>query len=53
MIDELLAPSGVTPDPTLGLGGGAIYAAGFHVLNITAFTLTDNATLRLSVTAFC
>ena len=48
----LLALPGVTPDPTLGQGGGAIYAATFHILNITTSTFTNNAALRLNVTDF-
>lgn len=40
------------PDPTLGQGGGAIYAAGFHILSIKACNFTGNTASRVNVTDF-
>ena len=42
----------MTPDPTLGQGGGAIYAASFHILNLTSSTFSNNAATRLNITDF-
>lgn len=45
-------PAGTTPDPTLGQGGGAIYAASFNVLNITSSTFSQNTASRVNITDF-
>ncbi|KAL0048014.1 hypothetical protein WJX82_005700 [Trebouxia sp. C0006] len=44
--------SGTTPDPTLGQGGGAVYAASFNVLNITSSTFSGNTASRVNITDF-
>ena len=44
--------TGTTPDPTLGQGGGAIYAASFNVLSIKASNFTGNTASRVNITDF-
>ena len=44
--------AGTTPDPTLGQGGGAIYAASFNVLSIKSSIFTSNTASRVNITDF-
>ena len=44
--------TGNTPDPTLGQGGGAIYAAGFNILSVTASNFTSNTASSVNITDF-
>ena len=44
--------TGTTPDPTLGQGGGAIYAASFNILSIKASNFTGNTASRVNITDF-
>lgn len=44
--------AGTTPDPTMGQGGGAIYAASFNALNITSSVFTQNTASRVNITDF-
>ena len=44
--------TGATPDPTLGQGGGAIYAASFNVLSIKGSNFTGNIASRVNITDF-
>ena len=52
IIVVLFVVAGATPDPTLGQGGGAIYAAGFNVLSIKASNFTGNTASRVNITDF-
>jgi len=52
LIAKLAVPAGTTPDPTLGQGGGAVYAASFNVLNITTSTFSGNTASRVNITDF-
>lgn len=52
VIAKLTVPAGTTPDPTLGQGGGAVYAASFNVLNITSSTFSGNTASRVNITDF-
>lgn len=51
-LQTAFAYAGNTPDPTLGQGGGAIYAAGFNVLSIKASNFTNNTASRVNITDF-
>ncbi len=52
LIAKLAVPAGTTPDPTLGQGGGAVYAASFNVLNFTSSTFSGNIASRVNITDF-
>ena len=52
MLQLCLWPAGTTTDPTLGSGGGAIYAASFNLLNLTSTTFTNNSAARVNITNF-
>ena len=52
LIAKLAVSAGTTPDPTLGQGGGAVYAASFNVLNIISSTFSGNTASRVNITDF-
>lgn len=52
LIAKLAVPTGTAPDPTLGEGGSAIYAASFNVLNITSSTFLQNSASKVNITDF-
>ena len=51
-ITVFIAVTGTTPDPTLGQGGGAIYAVSFNVLSIKGSNFTGNTASRVNITDF-
>lgn len=50
--NRVCSAAGTTTDPTLGQGGGAIYAASFNLLNLTSTTFTNNSATRVNITNF-